>query len=266
MLVAAGSTVITAQKAGTATHLAVTKTYTLTVTSTAVAFSGLSANGISNTVSTTALTLTFNADPTTLHVDDISVMGATKGELTGIGTTRTLAISAITVANGATVTVTLANPVGFTITPASHTVAVNVFGIGSPYQGGIVAYILQVGNPGYDPVVKHGLIAAIADLPQSAWIIGGSTQTTWVNGTGFGGTSYEFGTGQANTNAMMAQVGYTGGAAKLCDDYINTDTGTGVYTDWYLPSLPELNMLYINRIAIGGFSTYTILAYKEEPE
>jgi hypothetical protein len=40
-------------------------------------------------------------------------------------------------------------------------------------------------------------------------------------------------------------------AAYLCD----TLTLNG-YHDWYLPSRNELNMLYINRYAIGNFITY----------
>jgi len=102
------------------------KTVAVNVAGTAVTFSGLTANGTSGSISTTALTLTFNIDPTTLAATDITVTGATKGALSGSGTSRSLAISAITVANGANVTVALANPAGFTITPASKTVAVNV--------------------------------------------------------------------------------------------------------------------------------------------
>jgi len=34
--------------------------------------------------------------------------------------------------------------------------------VGSQYQGGVIAYVLQSGDPGYDASTPHGLIAAIS--------------------------------------------------------------------------------------------------------
>jgi len=90
---------------------------------TAVSWTGFSANGSAN-VTTTELTLTFNED-FSLNIDNVTVTGATKGTLSGYGTTRTLTISNITVAKGENVTVTLTNPTGYTITPSSKTIAIN---------------------------------------------------------------------------------------------------------------------------------------------
>ena len=40
-------------------------------------------------------------------------------------------------------------------------------------------------------------------------------------------------------------------AASLCGDLV-----LGGYSDWYLPSIDELNKLYLNRVAIGGFANF----------
>lgn len=94
-------------------------------TRTAITFeSAVQTGGSSGTASTTGLTLTFSVDPTTLAASDITLSGATKGALTGTGTTRTLAISDITVGNGENVTVEIANPSGYTINGSPQTAVV----------------------------------------------------------------------------------------------------------------------------------------------
>ena len=119
--------------------------------------------------------------------------------------------------------------------------------IGDYRDGGIVFYIASppVDLDG-DGDLDTGLVCAIQDYTNAiAWIIGGSTQTT-ANG----GTSASIGQGQTNTTAMMGQAGYTGGAAKVCNDYTITVNGI-IYNDWFLPSLNELNQIYTNKATIN---------------
>ena len=124
--------------------------------------------------------------------------------------------------------------------------------VGDPYQGGVIAYFLRSGDPGYDPKVKHGLIAAKTD--QSEGIAWSNITDAAVVATGTA-----IGTGRANTTAIVGQtsaksgvpVTCTGGAAYICDHLI-----IGSYSDWYLPSRDELIALLANSDALGGLDGY----------
>lgn len=101
-----------------------------------------------------------------------------------------------------------------------------------PDLGGIVFYILQEGDLGYDPDVLHGLVVTTET----------SAYTNWDNGEEiFVPTSQAVGTGQANTIAIKEAQGEGEYAAKVCNDLTN-----GGFDDWYLPSYDELILIYEN--------------------
>lgn len=62
--------------------------------------------------------------------------------------------------------------------------------------------------------------------------IGATAQSTWD--------------GLSNSNAIVAQVGFTSGAANGC--LISTNNGQ---TDWYLPAIDELSLLWQNRFNVN---------------
>lgn len=106
--------------------------------------------------------------------------------------------------------------------------------IGEEYGGGVIFHLWK-DNAG----VEHGLIVALTDQSISqAWsnvtsaAIGTSAQSSWD--------------GLSNSNSIVGQAGHRSSAAKLCLDLVS-----GGQSDWYLPSIQELNMLWNNYYTVS---------------
>ncbi len=112
--------------------------------------------------------------------------------------------------------------------------------IGDTYQGGVVFYITAP---------TAGATSGTAGL---------ISKTTNMTGTGVwgcygtaisGADGTAIGTGNQNTTDIHnAGCSHVPVAANYCYDL--TD---GTYSDWWLPSLDELNQMYIQKSVIGGF-------------
>jgi uncharacterized protein (TIGR02145 family) len=104
--------------------------------------------------------------------------------------------------------------------------------VGDSIYGGKVAYILKPTDPGYVAGQTHGLV--IPSIDQSAG-------TTWgcFEATISGADGTVLGTGNQNTTDILIGCPTAGIAAKLCADLV-----WGGKSDWYLPAIDELGLIY----------------------
>jgi hypothetical protein len=184
-----------------------------------------------------------NPNPTTAnqYTIDSSGIGSFSSSMTGLLPTTTYYVRAYATNGSGT---SYGNELSFT------TDSIPI--VGDSYQGGIVAYILNSSDSGYNPLTLHGLIAAPSDQGKVEW----GCFPAYL-----GGTATIIGSGQGNTIAIMNSCPTLGIAARLCDDLVLNG-----YSDWYMPSQDELSKLYLNRSVIGGFvPSYYYSSSEESP-
>ena len=128
--------------------------------------------------------------------------------------------------------------------------------IGENYGGGIVFYTYDNG--------QHGLIASYTDQSSNArWNAGTNTNTMAYGGGSLASTG--IGAGRLNTALIIASQGLGDGTqygARAAAEYSITVDGV-TYDDWYLPSLHELNLLYLQKDKVGGFAAAVYLSSSE---
>jgi hypothetical protein len=100
-------------------------------------------------------------------------------------------------------------------------------------QGGVIFHRYLDGD------TQNYLVVTINDI---------STSSVWsnINNIAIGATAQSTWNGLGNSNAIVAQSGQTSSAAKLC-----LDLTVGAISDWYLPAIDELNLIWVNRFNIN---------------
>ncbi len=106
--------------------------------------------------------------------------------------------------------------------------------IGERYGGGTIFYIDNSG--------QHGLIAASKDQSENIQWFNGSYAVT-------GATATAVGAGQLNTTIIINIEKAGSYAASICDQLVLDG-----YSDRFLPSKDELNLLYLQKEIVGGFT------------
>ena len=122
---------------------------------------------------------------------------------------------------------------------------------------GLIFYV----NPNYEADGWRYLEAATEDCSDD----NNDYLIQWVSGefivTGATGTS--IGTGMSNTQKIVDILGEGSYAAKLCSDLTQ-----GGFSDWFLPSKEELNLMYENLYlkGLGSFEERTYWSSSERDE
>lgn len=116
------------------------------------------------------------------------------------------------------------------------------YSVGDFAHGGIVFWV--------DATGQHGLVCAKQDQSTGVRWYAGTATNTMARGDGPKA-------GFMNTTLIIANQGNGDGgiyAARICNELQITEGGK-TYGDWYLPSIEELNLIFLNRSIINSTAT-----------
>jgi|BarGraNGADG00212_2_1021979.scaffolds.fasta_scaffold01369_6 hypothetical protein len=117
--------------------------------------------------------------------------------------------------------------------------------VGELFGGGVVFYV--------DGSKQHGLICSLSNIRDAKSIELYNKQDS------------KYLKGRPDSSVLMNQVFAVNNpdrANELCDNFTNSEYGTGHYSDWHLPSIDDLKILYTVRNVVNkSLSKYSTKIY-----
>lgn len=179
--------------------------------------------------------------------------GAFAASATGFGTGDTIAIRQITSASGATATTASVTVGGTTSGTWTATTATDPCAPAAPTPGAVCTDGTIYAGISPDTNVK--MYTTPCDYGQS----GTQGACTGTRGTQKWSAGYQVSTGYTSQSTGKANSAALNGLSNADSPYSAANycetLSAYTYTDWYLPAAGELNVMYGNMAAIGGFST-----------
>ena len=121
--------------------------------------------------------------------------------------------------------------------------------VGELWGGGVVASVWKEND------IEKCLIVSLSDYAYQIYDFdfGGymrysSHQWSNISVVGSANSSYD---GLSNSNSIIAQPGHLSSSAGYCLSFTNPDFSTGTFSDWYLPSVTEMQELVNNSFKIN---------------
>lgn len=114
---------------------------------------------------------------------------------------------------------------------------------GKIYKGGLVFYL--------NSSTGAGMVSSPSDQGKVLW----GCESTLI-----GGTLTDLGSGATNTQRIIALCNEPKIAARICDELVIDN-----YSDWYLPSKEELNLMHKN-LRQNGFGNFILHRYWSSSE